>query len=94
MKGQNPNHARELPRLRRIEGQIQGIQRMIEERRYCIDVLTQLTAVVGAIMKVEENILTRHLESCVNQSFSKGNRSDRAEKITEIVSLLKKFRKH
>lgn len=87
-------HLEELPRLKKIEGQIRGIRRMIEEKRYCIDILTQLSAVVGAIMKVEEDILTRHLESCVSQSFSKGNRREREEKIKEIIGLLEKFRKY
>jgi len=87
-------HLEELPRLKKIEGQIRGIQKMIEEKRYCIDILTQLSAVVGAIMKVEEDILTRHLESCVSQSFSKGNRREREEKIKEIIGLLERFRKY
>lgn len=87
-------HLEELPRLKKIEGQIRGIQRMIEEKRYCIDILTQLSAVAGAIMKVEEDILTRHLKSCVSQSFSKGNRREREEKIKEIIGLLEKFRKY
>lgn len=87
-------HLEELPRLKRIEGQIRGIQKMIEEKRYCIDILTQISAVVGAIMKVEEDILTRHLESCVSQSFSKGNRREREEKIKEIIGLLERFRKY
>ncbi|MFQ6083342.1 MAG: metal-sensitive transcriptional regulator [Candidatus Aminicenantia bacterium] len=87
-------HLEELVRLKRIEGQIRGIQKMIEEKRYCVDILTQLSAVVGAIMKVEENILARHLESCVYRSFSKGSRRDREGKIREIITLLKKFRKY
>lgn len=94
MKVHATTHLEELPRLKKIEGQIRGIQRMIEEKRYCIDILTQLSAVVGAIMKVEEDILTRHLESCVSQSFSKGNRREREEKIKEIIGLLERFRKY
>jgi len=87
-------HSEELQRLKKIGGQIQGIQRMIEENRYCIDILTQLSAVVGAIMRVEENILAKHLEGCVSPSFSKGSRRDREEKIKEIITLLKKFRRY
>jgi len=93
MKRDFSMHSEELPRLKRIEGQIQGIQRMIEEKRYCIDILTQLSAVVGAIMKVKENILTRHLETCVHRSLSKGSRRDREEKIKEVITLLSKFGK-
>jgi len=94
MKVHSTAHLEELSRLKRIEGQIRGIQKMIEEKRYCIDILTQISAVVGAIMKVEEDILTRHLESCVSQSFSKGNRREREEKIKEIIGLLERFRKY
>jgi DNA-binding FrmR family transcriptional regulator len=83
----------ELAALKKIEGQIQGIQRMIENKRYCIDILTQLSAVAGAIMRVEDNILTSHLEGCVSRSFSKG-RSEREKKIEEIITLLKKFRRY
>ncbi|MGD9347854.1 MAG: metal-sensitive transcriptional regulator [Candidatus Aminicenantes bacterium] len=86
-------HHEELPRLKRIEGQIRGIQRMIENERYCIDILTQLSSVQGAIKGVEENILERHLKGCVQHSFSKGNKTDKAEKIAEVIDVLKKFRK-
>jgi len=92
MKKQTTTHHEELPRLRRIEGQIRGIQRMIEEERYCIDILTQISSVVGAIMRVEENILHRNLRGCVNASFRKGSKEDREKKIEEIIQLLQKFR--
>jgi DNA-binding FrmR family transcriptional regulator len=86
-------HHEEMPRLKRIEGQIRGIQKMIENERYCIDILTQLSSVQGAIKSVEENILERHLKGCVQHSFSKGNKADKAEKIAEVIDVLKKFRK-
>lgn len=86
-------HHKEMPRLRRIEGQIRGIQKMIEDERYCIDILTQLSSVQGAIKSVEENILERHLKGCVQHSFTKGNKADKAEKIAEVIDVLKKFRK-
>lgn len=94
MKAHSMTHMQELTRLKKIEGQIRGIQKMIEEKKYCIDILTQLSAVVGAIGKVEENILLRHLEGCVYQSFSKGSHRDREEKIREIITLLRKFRRY
>lgn len=93
MSEHSTTHLEELTALKKIEGQIQGIKRMIEEKRYCIDILTQLSAVAGAIMRVEDNILTRHLEGCVYQSFSKG-RQEREKKIKEIITLLKKFRRY
>jgi DNA-binding FrmR family transcriptional regulator len=86
-------HCEEIPRLKRIEGQIRGIQKMIENERYCIDILTQLSSVQGAIKRVEENILERHLKGCVQHSFTKGNKADKTEKIAEVIDVLKKFRK-
>jgi len=94
MNNQMTTHEAELVRLRRIEGQIRGIQKMIEEKRYCVDILTQLTSIVGAIKSVEENILERHLRGCVHQSFTKGNKEDKARKIDEVVDVLKKFRRY
>lgn len=94
MKEQATTHFEEVVRLKRIEGQVRGVQRMIEEKRYCIDILTQLSSIVGAIKSVEENILERHLKGCVQQSFKKGNRQDRTLKIDEVVGVLKKFRKY
>jgi DNA-binding FrmR family transcriptional regulator len=87
-------HEGELARLRKIEGQVRGIQRMIEEKRYCIEILTQINSVVGAIERVEENVLERHLRGCVETSFVEGTREDRAEKISEIIDVLRKFRKY
>ncbi len=87
-------HEQELGRLRKIEGQIRGVQRMIEEKRYCIDILTQLNSVVGAIMSVEENILSRHLKGCIQESFRKGSRADRQRKVDEVVGVLRKFRRY
>ena len=94
MVKQMTTHLEEIVRLKRIEGQIRGIQKMIEERRYCIDILTQLSSIVGAIKSVEENILERHLKGCVRHSFNKGTREDKANKIEEVVDVLKKFRKY
>lgn len=94
MKEQTTTHEEEIVRLRRIEGQIRGIQKMIEGKRYCIDILTQISSVVGAIMRVEENILQRHLRGCVRGSFSKGNKEDRERKIEEVIQVLQKFRKY
>ena len=94
MKNQKTTHLEEIVRLKRIEGQIRGIQKMIGEKRYCIDILTQLSSVVGAIKSVEENILSRHLRGCVHESFRGGNKEDKGKKIEEIIEVLKKFRKY
>lgn len=93
MNEQITTHTEEIVPLKRIEGQIRGIQRMIEEKRYCIDILTQISSVVGAIRRVEENILNRHLRGCVRESFTKGNKEDKAKKIDEVIGVLQKFRK-
>jgi DNA-binding FrmR family transcriptional regulator len=94
MNKQTTTHFEEIVRLKRIEGQIRGVQKMIEEKRYCIDILTQLSSVVGAIKGVEKNILERHLKGCVQQSFTKGSKQDRSQKIDEMIDVLKKFRKY
>ncbi len=94
MSNQMTTHESELVRLRRVEGQIRGVQKMIEEKRYCVDILTQLTSIVGAIKGVEENILERHLKGCVHISFTKGSKEDKSRKINEVIDVLKKFRRY
>jgi DNA-binding FrmR family transcriptional regulator len=97
MNTEHPSHARDLPRLKRIEGQVRGVQKMVEEGRYCVDILTQLSSIVGAVRAVEENVLRRHLDSCVRESLSgpgRHGRDGRDEKVTEILDLLAKFRRH
>jgi DNA-binding FrmR family transcriptional regulator len=86
------DHTAQIPRLNRIEGQIGGIRRMIEEGRYCIDILTQIRSVSSALAKVQENIFQAHLESCVKDSLTGGDPKDREVKINEILEILSKFR--
>ncbi len=93
MANQMTTHAKEIVRLKRIEGQVRGIIKMIEDKRYCIDILTQLSSISGALKSVEENILARHLEGCVRQTFAKGNQADKEKKFEEIMDILRKFRK-
>ena len=78
----------QLARLGRIEGQVRGVARMIEEERYCIDVLTQIRAVRAALDKVEQEILHEHLNHCVAHAFHAGSRSDRQVKIDELLEVL------
>jgi CsoR family transcriptional regulator, copper-sensing transcriptional repressor len=77
-------------RLRRIEGQVRGIQRMIEDDRYCIDVLTQLQAVRAALRKVEDEVLKDHVEHCVHGAIRGGKPKDQIEKIDELFRVLEK----
>jgi DNA-binding FrmR family transcriptional regulator len=79
-------------RLRKIEGQVQGVRRMVEDGRYCIDILTQIRSIAGALAKVEENILARHLRTCVRDSLAGRDRDDQDRKIAEIVDILGRFR--
>lgn len=78
----------QLARLSRIEGQVRGIARMIEEDRYCIDVLTQIRAVQAALDKVEQETLSDHLRHCVADAFHGGSARGRQTKIDELIELL------
>ena len=80
-----------LARLRRIEGQVQGIQRMVEEKQYCVDILHQLSAVQGALEQVQKLLLGRHIESCVADALRAGRGSDRQRKIEELVEVFSRF---
>jgi DNA-binding FrmR family transcriptional regulator len=82
----------QLARLSRIEGQVRGVARMVEDDRYCIDVLTQIRAVRAAIDKVEQEILHDHLQHCVAHAFHAGNAKDRQTKIDELMEVLDKRR--
>jgi DNA-binding FrmR family transcriptional regulator len=73
-------------RLRRIEGQVRGLQRMVDEEVYCVDVLTQIGSVVSALEKVGAILLKDHVEHCVRESIEKGEGADeRIEELTEAV---------
>jgi DNA-binding FrmR family transcriptional regulator len=77
-------------RLRRIEGQVRGIERMIDEERYCIDILTQLQAVRAALKKVEDEVLKDHVEHCVHDAIRGGKTEEQFEKINELLQVLEK----
>jgi CsoR family transcriptional regulator, copper-sensing transcriptional repressor len=83
--------AKTLGRLRRIEGQVQGIQRMVEEDKYCLDILLQLAAVQGAVGQVQKLLLGQHLESCVVDAVRSGNARDRQKKMDELLEVLSRF---
>lgn len=78
----------QLARLGRIEGQVRGVARMIEDERYCIDVLTQIRAVRAALDKVEQETLSDHLQHCVAHAFHAGSEGDRQTKIDELLEVL------
>jgi DNA-binding FrmR family transcriptional regulator len=83
--------AKTLGRLRRIEGQVQGIQRMVEEDKDCVDILLQLAAVQGAVEQVRKLLLGHHLESCVVEAVRAGNARDRQKKMDELLDVLARF---
>ncbi len=86
-----PDHKGQLNRLARIEGQIKGIVRMIEERRYCIDIVFQIKAVQSALKQVQMGVLEKHIHHCVAESAKSGDASRLGEKIEEIVQVVAKM---
>ena len=83
-----PKHHDLLPRLRRIEGQIRGITRMVEKRRYCIDVIQQLTAARKALDQVSLKVMNGHINTCVSESI---RRREGASKINELMQTINRF---
>ncbi len=77
-----------LNRLSRIEGQVRGIARMVEDERYCIDVLTQLRAVRAALARVETELLKEHLDHCIEGAIVNGDRVEQRKKASELIELL------
>ena len=78
-------------RLRRIEGQVGGLLRMVEEDRYCVDILTQITAVRAALHKVEGEILKDHVSHCVAHAFAAGGPVDQRQKVDELVETISRM---
>ncbi|MEZ5819538.1 MAG: metal-sensitive transcriptional regulator [Xanthobacteraceae bacterium] len=75
-------------RLSRIEGQVRGLARMVDEDRYCIDIVTQIAAVRAALRRVEEEVLRDHVAHCVEHAISSGNKADQRQKITELMEVI------
>src|SRR5262249_6121925 len=75
-------------RLQRIEGQVRGLSRMVDEDRYCIDVITQVAAVRAALRGVEEEILRDHVGHCVEHAIASGNQSEQRKKVAELMDVL------
>ena len=75
-------------RLIRIEGQVRGLSRMVEEERYCIDIVTQISAVRAALRRVEEEVLKDHVSHCVEHAIASGDKVDQRKKITELMAVI------
>lgn len=80
-------------RLRRVEGQVRGISQMIEDDRYCIDIIHQVQAARAALGRVEEAVLHQHAKTCVLSAIESGSAADQSEKITELLDLISKARR-
>jgi len=89
----NPSHNDNLVALRRIEGQIRGVQRMIENHKYCIDILNQIYAIKGAIGRVEEKILQKHFQHCVTDAIKRTSEKEKQQKLDEILKLIHQTRR-
>ena len=85
-------HEEQLEYLKKIEGQIKGLQKMIQEKRYCVDIVTQIHSVIGALYRVENNVFRKHIEGCVVYSLKGKSETDKQRKISEIVELISRFR--
>jgi DNA-binding FrmR family transcriptional regulator len=75
-------------RLNRIEGQVRGLSRMVEDDRYCIDIVTQISAVRAALRRVEEEVLRDHVGHCVEHAIASGDKRDQRQKISELIDVL------
>lgn len=81
-----------LKSLNRIEGQVRGLARMVEEDRYCIDIITQISAVRAALARVEDQLLREHVQHCVRHAMNSGSKADQDQKIEELVTVLSRSR--
>jgi CsoR family transcriptional regulator, copper-sensing transcriptional repressor len=77
-----------LKRLQRIEGQVRGLARMVDEDRYCIDIVTQLSAVRAALRGVEQEVLKDHVAHCVEHAIRCGNKAEQRQKVAELMDVL------
>jgi DNA-binding FrmR family transcriptional regulator len=87
------SHKEQLGALHRAGGQIKGIQRMIEQEKYCVDIVIQLHAVINALYRISEKVFAKHIEGCVRHAFTQGTKADKQRKIDEIVNVMKMLHK-
>lgn len=77
-----------IQRLNKIEGQVRGIAKMVDEKRYCIDIITQIAAAQAALQRVEEAVLKDHVAHCIEHAIASGNKSDQRAKVAELMDVL------
>jgi len=93
MKGHTTTHRENIARLSRIEGQVKGVKRMIEEGEYCIDIINQIQAARSALLSVNKTILEKHLKHCVASAMESRNEDDVDRKLEEIMTVIKRMQK-
>ena len=86
-------HRENLNALSRINGQVKGIRRMIEDKKYCIDIIIQVHAAIHALHRVSDKIFVRHIEHCVKDAFLGRSKKEKATKIDEVMTVIKKLHK-
>ncbi|MBF0289449.1 MAG: metal-sensitive transcriptional regulator [SAR324 cluster bacterium] len=86
-----PNHEDQIRRLNKIEGQVKGIRKMIEDQRYCVDIVSQVKAAMAALRQVELGVLESHIQHCVQAAMNTNDTSEVEEKIKEIMKLVGKM---
>ena len=79
-----------MKRLSRVEGQVRGLSRMVEDDRYCIDIVTQISAVRAALRRIEEAVLADHVAHCVEHAIRSGDAADQRQKIAELIDVVKR----
>ena len=84
-------HEKAVKRIRRIAGQVAGIERMIDDDRYCVDLLLQVAAVRAALDGMGKLLLRSHVETCVSDAIASGRPKDRKEKVAELMEIFSKF---
>jgi DNA-binding FrmR family transcriptional regulator len=86
--GKSTTKTETVKRLSRIEGQVRGLARMVEDERYCIDIVTQIGAVRAALRRVEEEILREHVAHCVAHAIASGDKTDQRRKVKELMDVM------
>lgn len=87
------DHKSQISRVNRIEGQVRGVKNMIDEGKYCVDILTQIKAIRSALKSLELQILVGHANHCLLNAVNSGSKKEAKEKINEVMELIKKSSK-
>lgn len=88
----NTNYQNAHRRLRRIEGQVRGVARMIEDERYCVDILNQIEAIRAGLGRVAGMVLKSHSEHCVREAIESGDAAEQKQKFDELVDLFERYK--